>query len=285
MRRAPIVAGLVLASGALASGSAANLAPLMVDGVGGILGVVVMVPLMFVGFDVIPQAAAEIDLPPARIGALVVVSVLCAVAWYVLIILAVGWALDAPARADAELTTAAAASTAWSGEWAGRLLVGGGIAGIVTTWNAFLVGASRLLYVLGTSGQLPAWIAGGRGHHAPARALWAICAVSCLAPWFGRPALVWLVDAGSLGVIVAYAVVALAFLTLRRREPALARPYRVRHGEWVGAAALVLALGIGTLYLPWSPSALVWPQEWLICGAWAALGAVLFLLGSARRHA
>ena len=49
-----IVAGLVLASGALATGSASNLAPLMVDGVGGILGVVVMVPLMFVGFDVIP---------------------------------------------------------------------------------------------------------------------------------------------------------------------------------------------------------------------------------------
>ena len=280
-----IVAGLVLASGALATGSASNLAPLMVDGVGGILGVVVMVPLMFVGFDVIPQAAAEIDLPPARIGALVVGSVLCAVAWYVLIILAVGWVLDAPARAAAELTTAAAASTAWSGEWAGRLLVGGGIAGIVTTWNAFLVGASRLLYVLGTSGQLPAWIAGGQAHHAPARALWTICAVSCLAPWFGRPALVWLVDAGSLGVIVAYAVVALAFLTLRRREPQLARPYRVRHGELVGAAALVMALAIGALYLPWSPSALVWPQEWLICGGWAALGGLLFLLGSARRHA
>ncbi|MEQ8660600.1 MAG: amino acid permease, partial [Gammaproteobacteria bacterium] len=236
-----------------------------------------------VGFDVIPQAAAEIDLPPARIGALVVASVLCAVAWYVLIIIAVGWVLDAPARAAAELTTAAAASAAWSGEWAGRLLVGGGIAGIVTTWNAFLVGASRLMYALAQSGQLPAWIGGGGAHGAPARALWLICAVSCLAPWFGRPALVWLVDAGSVGVIVAYAVVALAFLVLRHREPHLARPYRVPAGGIVGGSALVMALAIGALYLPWSPSALVWPQEWLICGAWAGAGVALY--ASRRRRA
>ncbi|MEQ8230089.1 MAG: APC family permease [Gammaproteobacteria bacterium] len=273
-----VVAGLVLVSGAFTRGAPGNLAPLMVDGFAGILGVVVMVPLMFVGFDVIPQAAAEIDLPPARIGALVVASVLCAVAWYVLIIIAVGWVLDAPARAAAELTTAAAASAAWSGEWAGRLLVGGGIAGIVTTWNAFLVGASRLVYALAHSGQLPAWLAGGPAHAAPARALWLICAVSCLAPWFGRPALVWLVDAGSVGVIVAYAVVALAFLVLRRREPGLVRPYRVPCGEIVAGAALILALAIGALYLPWSPSALVWPQEWAICGAWGVAGAVLYAL-------
>ncbi len=272
-----VIAGLVLFSGATVHGSVGNAAPLLVDGVSGVLGVIVMVPLMFVGFDVIPQAAEEIALPPRRIGTLVVTSVLCAVAWYALVIIAVGWLLDAGAREQSELTTATAAAAAWSGEWAATLLVCGGIAGIITTWNAFLVGASRLVFVLAESAMLPRCLAGGAAGAAPfTRTLWIICALSCLAPWFGRPALVWLVDAGSVGVIVAYALVALAFLALRRREPEMPRPYRVPCGALVGGLAFLLALAIGALYLPWSPSALLWPQEWIICGGWIVLGAALY---------
>lgn len=281
-----VLSGLVLATGATVNGSAANLAPLFEGGAAGVLGVLVMVPLMFVGFDVIPQAAEEIDLPPERIGRLVVVSVACAVLWYAGIILAVGYALDADGRTASTLATADAAAAAWAGsrlgDWAATLLVCGGVAGIVTTWNAFLVGASRLTYALASHDMLPRPLGVLHARHAtPARALWVICAVSCLAALFGRPALVWLVDAGSLGVIVAYAVVALAFVALRRREPALARPYRVPGGETCGWVAFLLALAIGSLYLPWSPAALVWPEEWLICGLWAVAGALLFRAGRA----
>ena len=35
------------------------------------------------------------------------------------------------------------------GPWAGNLLVVGGIAGILTSWNAFLIGGSRALDALG----------------------------------------------------------------------------------------------------------------------------------------
>jgi len=272
-----VISGVLLATGALRQGTSANLQPLFVDGWRGVFGVLVMVPLMFVGFDVIPQAAEEIDLPPARIGAVMIVAVACGIAWYVAIILAVGYVLPGPARASAELATADAASLGWSGTWAGTLLVGGGVAGIITTWNAFLVGASRLTYVLAAAGLLPGWLA-PRAHGAPnlAPALWAICALSCLAPWFGRPALVWLVDAGSLGVIVAYALVALAFVRLRQHQPDLPRPYRVPGGVACGWLAFGLSLLLAALYLPPSPSALVWPQEWILCGAWAAAGIALY---------
>ena len=125
--------------------------------------------------------------------------------------------------------------------------------------------------------MLPAWLSDPeQRQYAPTRALWVICAISCCAPWFGRPALVWLLDAGSVGVVVAYALVALAFLVLRQREPDMPRPYRVRHGRAVGVAALVMVLSIASVYLPWSPSALVWPQEWAICAGWAVLGGCLY---------
>lgn len=279
-----VLSGLVLVSGAGIGGDVSNVSPLFVDGMGGVVGVIVMVPLMFVGFDVIPQAAEEIDLSPRLIGRLVIVSVVCAIAWYVLIIAAVGYILNADSRAAAELPTASAAATAWGHPLAGQLLVCGGIAGIVTTWNAFLVGSSRLLFVLSEHRMLPGWLSGdAQSEHRFGRILWVLCAVSCLAPWFGKPALVWLINAGSVGVIIAYAMVALSFLRLRQTEPDMPRPYRVPYGQFVGRAAVLMALAIGALYLPFSPSALQWPQEWLICALWFGLGG-LFLATAPGRN-
>ena len=76
------------------------------DGLAGLTVVVVMVPCLFVGFDVIPQAAEEIDLPRAALGRLLVLSVLLASAWYALIVLGVGLALSTAAHSEAELVTA-----------------------------------------------------------------------------------------------------------------------------------------------------------------------------------
>jgi len=75
--------------------------------------------------------------------------------------------------------------------------------------------------------------------------------------------------------VTAYAFVAWSFLVLRKREPDMQRPYAVRHWRLVGYAALLLSLGIATLYFPGSPAALVWPHEWLIVFGWILLGAVL----------
>jgi amino acid transporter len=208
---------------------------------------------------------------------LIVVSMLCAGGFYIAVVLAVAFAFGGDARAASDLTTADAAAAAWSSPWAGALLIVGGVAGIVTTWNALLVGSSRLVYALAKDEMLPAGLSTLHPRHAtPTRALWSICAVSCIAPWFGRPALVWLVDAGSLGVVVAYAIVALSFLALRRKEPALPRPYRVPGGTVIGWLAFVMAFAIGLLYLPGSPAALIWPQEWAICLGWIGIGGLLY---------
>jgi amino acid transporter len=271
-----VVVGLLLIGGGAAGGDAANLQPLFSNGAKGLLSVLIMVPFMFVGFDVIPQSAEEIDIPFAEIGRLLMLSIAMAVLWYVAMIWAVSVGLAATDRAASTLPTADASAALLGGDWAGKLLVVGGIGGILTSWNAFLIGGSRALYALARAGQLPAPL--GRLHpryNTPHNALLLIGGLSVFAPLFGRPALVWLVDAGGLGIVVAYAFVAWSFLVLRRREPDLERPYRVRHGKAVGWLALVLSVGIGTLYLPFSPAALIWPNEWLIVVCWIILGAIL----------
>lgn len=274
-----LLSGIALVAGAGVSGTTANLSPAFVGGIPGALAVLVMVPFMFVGFDVIPQSAEEIDLPFNEIGRLLVLSILAAIVWYTLIIGGVALGLSPDERSLSDLPTADAAAALFGGAWAGKLLVIGGIAGIVTSWNAFLIGGSRALFALARAGQVPAVFAKLHPRYrTPVNAILLTGGLAVFAPLFGRPAMVWLVNAGGLGIVTAYTMVALSFLVLRRTEPEMPRPYRVKNGRFIGTVALVLSFGLAMLYLPWSPAALTWPQEWVIIIAWCALGYVFHRL-------
>jgi APA family basic amino acid/polyamine antiporter len=270
-----LVAGAMLLGGAMLQGSPENLQPLFHQGLAGVLSVAVMAPFMFVGFDVIPQAAQEIHLPARSIGRVLLGSIAMALSWYVLIILSV--ALLVPASGlGAQLVTADAAGTAW-GPMGANLLVLGGVGGIITSWNAFLVGCSRAVYAMAQHDMLPAWL--GRLHpryRTPANAILVIGLLSMAAPLFGRVLLVWIVDAGSFAAVVAYILVAVSFLRLRQNRPEMPRPFRLRHGRTIGWLALLGSLGLLTLYLPGSPSALVWPVEWSLVGLWCLLGLAFY---------
>ncbi len=272
-----VIAGITLLIGAFSFGNAAYAEPLIASPATGILSVLIMVPALLVGFDVIPQSAEEINLPPGRIGLLLVVSVAMAVAWYALVSYGVAVAMPQNELAASTMATGDAATALWGHPAAGALLVLGGVAGILTSWNAFVIGGSRLLFALAESGLVPAVF--GRLHpryRTPYVGIIAIGVLSCLAPLFGRTVLVWLINAGGFSTIIAYVFVPLAFLALRAKEPELERPFRVRFPLLVGLGALLLALGLITAYLPGSPSALKWPHEWMTIVVWAVLGVGLY---------
>lgn len=278
--------GVMFITGALANGGVGNMEPWFVGGPAGAMGVLIMVPTLMVGFDVVPQSAEEIDLPFEAIGKLLVMSVVMAVGWYVMICIGVALALDPQALAASHMATADATAAVWGGSWAGKLLVLGGIGGILTSWNAFIIGGSRVLYALGESGMLPEVFA--RLHprfHTPHVAIVLIGILSCVSPLFGRTILIWLIDAGSFAIVIAYGMVATAFLVLRSREPDMERPFRVRHGRLVGGIAIAMSAGLFCIYLPWSPSALAWPYEWALVLGWTLFGAILFWLASRRSAA
>jgi len=272
-----VVSGIALLIGAFSFGTLENARPWIGVPATGILTVLIMVPTLLVGFDVIPQSAEEINLPPARIGLLLVVSVFLAVLWYGLISFAVATSMPIASLRESSMATGDAATSLWGHPAAGSLLVLGGVAGILTSWNAFVIGGSRVLYALAESGMVPVVFA--RLHprfHTPYVGIIAIGVLSCLAPLFGRNVLVWLINAGGFATIVAYVFVPMAFLALRRKEPDLERPFRVSHPRIVGVGAIVLALALITAYLPGSPSALSWPHEWMTITVWTAIGIVLF---------
>jgi APA family basic amino acid/polyamine antiporter len=154
-------------------------------------------------------------------------------------------------------------------------LVVGGFMGILTSWNAFFIGSSRLMFAMARGGMLPPVFARLHPRYdSPVAVIVLVTALTALAPFFGRRALVWLVDAGGLAVVVGYFLVAVSYLRIRRRYPDLPRPYRVGAPMAVGTMALLMTVFFILLYLPGSPSALVWPFEWAIVLGWAALGGV-----------
>ncbi len=276
------IVGLVLLTGAFVGGSVEQMQPLFSGGAAGVITVLVATPFLFVGFDVIPQSAEEINLEFREIGRVLLVSVVIAIGWYVMIMVTVGSALPVDVLAASELAAADGMAALWGSPLMGTLLVLGGIAGILTSWNGFLIGASRLVYAMARSGMLPRWFA--RLHptyRTPANAILFIGALSMVAPFFGRRMLVWLVDAGGLAIIVAWLMVALSFVVLRRREPDMKRPFRTPGGVPVGVLAVLLSASLAFLFMPGQAAALVWPFEWAIVGLWTILG-VFFLVRVAR---
>ena len=115
-----------------------------------VLSVAVVTPFYFIGFDVIPQAAEEINVPLKKIGKIMILSVVLAVTFYALVILSVGYILN-PAEITSSangsgLVTADAMAKAFHSSVMAKVVIIGGMCGIVTSWNSFLMGGSRAMY-------------------------------------------------------------------------------------------------------------------------------------------
>ncbi|SJM58592.1 APC family permease [Gulosibacter sp. 10] len=266
--------------GSLTNGEPAKMEPLFTNGMTGFFAVLVVVPFMFVGFDVIPQTAEEVNLPPRKTGRISFISVLIAAAWYIMIILTVSSALDEGQASESALPAADAMANLFGSAFFGNLMVAAGIAGIVTSWNSLQMGASRLMYSLAHGGMLPKWL--GKLHPkfgTPVNALLVLGAVATAAPFFGDKALGWIVDGGSPMIVIAYLLVSISFVILRIREPKMDRPLRIggkgNGGLIIGILSAAITAFLFALYLPGMPAGLG-AEPWIIFGVWWLVGAIFF---------
>lgn len=253
-----------------------------------VLAVAVMTPFYFIGFDVIPQAAEEIDVPLKKIGKILVLSIVLAVVFYALIILAVGNVMSSADIANSQngtgLVTADAMGKAFNSTVMAKVIIIGGMCGIATSWNSFLMGGSRAMYSMAESYMIPYTFAKLHPKYkTPVNALYLIGFLSCVAPFAGRKMLVWIVDAGNFGCCIAYCMVSISFIILRLKEPDMERPYRVVNYKLVGTIAVLMSGFMVVMYLiPGSGAALVW-QEWLMAGGWCVLG-VIFCIACRKKY-
>lgn len=255
--------------------------------IGGILTIAVMTPFLFMGFDVIPQASEEINIPHKKIGKIMIFSIVMALLFYSLIILAVAYAIprdimEASIASTNGLVSADAVAHLLNSTAISKVIIIGGLAGIVTSWNSFLLGGSRLFYAMAESRMISSkFMLLHPKYNTPTHAIYLIGAISMIAPFFGRRMLVWITDAGSFAAVIAYLIVCISFVLLQRKEPELHRPYRIENPRFVGTMAIFFSCLFLLLYIvpfSFSQSALCW-QEWIIVGIWAFAGIVLYLHG------
>lgn len=272
------VVGIALICGSVVSGDLESTKPHFIDGITGIMGVAIATPFMYVGFDVIPQAAEEINMPFNKIGKILILSIVMAVSWYALVIFSVSMSMKPWEMETSILVTADAMKFAFGGKQiAAQILIVAGLAGIISSWNAFLMGGSRAIYSLAQAKMLPSFLAKIHPKYkTPTNAILLIGLCSCVAPFFGKVMLTWITNAGSFGIVIAYVLVSISFMVLRKKEPDMSRPYKIKHYKFIGTMAIILASLMLLLYIP----GLIKP-EWIIVVGWTVLGVIFFI--SAKR--
>lgn len=282
------VVGIILVVASAINGDVSNLENQVIIGSGigsikNILSVAVVAPFFLFGFDVIPQVAEEINIPLKKVSKVLLLSIICAVTFYGLVVFAVGYALNSQniqeAMKGSGLVTASAMEKVFNSTVMAKVLIIGGLCGVITSWNSFLIGGSRAIFSMAESKMVPGRFAVlNPKHKTPVNALLLIGILSFVAPFFGRTMLIWISDAASFACCLAYCMVSLSFVILRKKEPNLERPFKVKHFKFVGITASLLSGFMVLLYLiPGSGCTLIL-QEWIMVGGWVILGIVFFVI-------
>lgn len=285
-----LIAGLVLLTIGMVlhpSSSFTNLQPVFKPGVSAIssiIAIVAIAPWAYIGFDNIPQAAEEFNFSPKKSFKLIVLALLCAGFAYAIAIIATGVGQSWTSSVDAGSVwgTGTIVENAY-GVWGVLLLSFALMMGVFTGLNGFFVSTSRLLFAMGRAKVLPK--AFGKLHpkyKTPHVGILFTMAVTMFAPFFGREALLWVVDMSALGVTIAYFYACfVAFRLFKWSNNSVEHESRitiVAPGRKFFSLLGVITSTVFFLLLvvPGSPGFLGTPS-WIALFVWIALGAIFFL--------
>ena len=285
--------GILLLAGSVYSGDIENIRSQAFHGNGfaavfqNVAKITIMTPFFFFGFDVIPQASEEIKVPLQTLGRLMILSIVLAVLFYTIVVVSIGLVMNGEEIASSlnatGLVTADAMAKAFSSNMMAKVLILGGLCGIITSWNAFLIGGSRALFSMSKAYMVPN--AFSKVHPrflSPVNALLLLGVLSVLSPFLGRAMLVWIVDAANFACCLAYCIVSVSFIIIRRKYPNMKRPYKNKRYVLVGTIAAIMSGIMMLMYLIPGTNCTLVSQEWAIVGGWAVLGLVFFIWSKKR---
>ncbi|MEA2756690.1 MAG: basic amino acid/polyamine antiporter, family [Aliidongia sp.] len=206
----------------------------------GIFRAAAIIFFAYIGFETVSTAAQEAknpqrDMPIGMLGSLVI----CALLYVAFAAILVGLVPYESLKGDASPAQTALAATPYP--WARTIVAIGIMAGYATSILTALYGQSRIFAVMASDGMLPSIFA---TIHARWRTPW--ISVLLFLVFTGTLAgLVPLEDLGdvtSIGTLLAFAVVALCVLVLRRTQPDLPRPFRVPFMPWLPLVTIAMCI-------------------------------------------
>jgi amino acid transporter len=213
-----IICGVIYFLGGLTFGDTENITSHATKP-GGFLRALLVAPSMFIGFDMVAKSGEEIIMPLNKVSRVLVFTIGSACVWYLLTLLATASLSHGDVSALPGMSVAETAENAFHTDVAGKILIVGGICGIITSWNGFIVGSTRIIFAMGRARMLPHFFSKVHPtYKTPMAAVLLVGIICCISPFFGSGAFTWLVTAASLGTMATYLLVCIAYVVIRREQ-------------------------------------------------------------------
>jgi len=253
--------------------------PEMIDGVshygwgfGGVLTAASIVFFAYIGFDAVSTQAGEAinpkkDVPFAIIASLIICTVL-----YIAVSLVLTGMVGYK-----DLDIKAPVASAFEGvgmPWATILITIAAVAGLTSVMLVMMLGQTRVFLGMAKDGLLPFKVFGviHKKFKTPYRSTvlvgLIISIVASLTP------IDKVAEMCSMGTLLAFAMIAIAVLVLRKKQPQLERPFKVPFIWFVSITGA--AFNVGLMFF-------VKPQTWVAFLIWSGLGILVYFLYS-RNH-
>lgn len=219
----------------------------------------------FIGFDIVATAAEETRTPQRDVPRGILGSLFICTALYVAVsIVVTGMQKYTELSVDAPLADAFKATG--HPFYAGVISFGAAV-GLTTVCLIILLGQTRVFFAMSRDGLLPRFFSQVhprfRTPHRPTILLGVIIAIVA-----GFTSLSELAELVNIGTLVAFMVVSISVLVLRRTRPDLPRAFRT---PWVPALPVLAAAA--SLWLMLNLPA----ETWLRFGAWMLIGLAVYL--------
>jgi amino acid transporter len=245
-------------------------------GAGGVTAAAGAIFFTFVGLDAVSTAGEEVRDPQRSLPRAIMIALVTVVAVYLFVAVAAVGAQPSTDFEDPEQQSAGLAvilGDVLGASWPATVLAAGAVVSIFSVTLVTLFGQTRILYSIGRDGLIPRAFArvDPRTHTPVFSTVVVAIAVAALA---GLVPLSNLWDLVSMGTLVAFIVVSIGVIVLRRTRPDLARGFRVP-GYPVTPILSILACVYLITGLGWSTYA------WF--AGWVAVVLLFYVLWG-RRH-
>ena len=250
-----------------------NLTPFMPMGVAGVGAAASSIFFSYIGIDAVSTAGEEVKDPRRTLPLGIVLSLLIVTAIYILVALAAVGAQPWTAFKGREAGLAVILRNLTGQAWTSLVLCVGAIVSIFSITLVVMYGQTRILYAMSRDGLLPKVFQ--RLHprtRSPDLNTYIVAAfIAVLAAFVPLDVLVNLT---SMGTLIAFAIVSLGVIILRRTQPDLPRGYRVPLYPLLPIASVAFC-GYLIIGLPL--------DTWALFAAWVA-GACAVYFGYSRKH-
>ena len=239
----------------------------------GIMRGAAVVFFAYLGFDALSTAAQETKHPQRDMPKGILISLtICALLYVAVTAVLTGIVRYDQLNVDAPI--AMAIDTAGAGlAWMSPLIKLGAIAGISSVILVMMMGQTRIYYAISKDGLLPALfskisVKHGVPHNAT---IFAGIATGAIAGLFPLSVLSELV---SIGTLMAFAIVCISIMVLRKTHPELKRPFKVPY-VWVIPSMGAIFCFIQMASLPWA--------TWIRLILWTIAGMFIYFIYSRRK--